>query len=590
MATGIVGGNTYKFRLRARNIHGWSPASSELTAIASGPPDPPAAPTTSLSSLNVRIQWVPPNDNYGGITAYEISIQDSTGTPQVNTVYCDGSSEPVFSQRFCLVPMTALRTTYSLGLGATVAARVRALGENGWGGWSPASTGTTVETEPGQMAQPTEGAGTTEAQIEVVWTALTGLAGTGGSATTSYHLEWHAGGTNPTATWSTLAGFVSSYTLTSFVVTTGITPGALFTFRVRARNVWGWGAYSSEASITASRAPAQPSAPTTTLDATTGALIISWTAPDNRGAAITSYSVQVSDASGTTWPVDAACASSTSLSGSIWSCRIPMPTLTAGPYSYTRGTLIKARLTATNAKGTSAVSAANTAGAVAKTLPVAPAAPTRNSATSPLQVVVDWIALSTDADTGGLPITSYRLQYDAGTGQAPGGASWAVLVGDPTPSTATTYTATGAGVITAGQNYQLRVSARNAIGWGPWSTITSVSASSAPGQMSPVTTSIPVGLSVVRIAWAAPADNNQPISSYEILIREQGGATFSASAACDGANAGVLAAAYCDVPLATLRAAPYNLVFGDLVVAKARAVNSHGPGTYSQPNTVGASI
>jgi hypothetical protein len=110
--------------------------------------------------------------------------------------------------------------------------------------------------------------------------------------------------------------------------------------------------------------------------------------------------------------------------------------------------------------------------------------------------------------------------------------------------------------------------------------------------MSAVTTEIDTGLDPlsVKISWTAPTDNSDSITSYEILIREQGGSQFSATADCNGADSAVVAARFCLVPLTTLTAAPYSLVFGDLVAARARAINSIGAGQYSQPNAVGATI
>lgn len=59
---------------------------------------------------------------------------------------------------------------------------------------------------------------------------------------------------------------------------------------------------------------------------------------------------------------------------------------------------------------------------------------------------------------------------------------------------------------------------------------------------------------------------------------------------CEGSLAAVVSSRYCHVPLTSLRAAPYSLVYADLVVAKVRASNAIGWGPYSQPNSVGALV
>ena len=56
--TGLTGGQLYQFRLKARNVHGWSPEySSVVTFQAAERPSEPSAVTTVLSNLNVRISW-----------------------------------------------------------------------------------------------------------------------------------------------------------------------------------------------------------------------------------------------------------------------------------------------------------------------------------------------------------------------------------------------------------------------------------------------------------------------------------------------------------------------------------------------------
>ena len=47
---------------------------------------------------------------------------------------------------------------------------------------------------------------------------------------------------------------------------------------------------------------------------------------------------------------------------------------------------------------------------------------------------------------------------------------------------------------------------------------------------------------------------------------------------------------FCDVPIATLRASPFNLQQGDSVYAIVRAINVIGQGLYSEPNSVGVVI
>jgi hypothetical protein len=92
-------------------------------------------------------------------------------------------------------------------------------------------------------------------------------------------------------------------------------------------------------------------------------------------------------------------------------------TVAAGGFGYALDDFIYVRVYAENGKAWSAApTAVNADGARAKGLPAQPAPVIRGRTTSTAQVQVDWTALTTTAETGGLPITSYALEYDKGTG------------------------------------------------------------------------------------------------------------------------------------------------------------------------------
>lgn len=78
VVVGLTANTEYTFRVRARNVQGWSLTwSEEFTFITAVVPDKPAAVVTSLVNLRVRITWVHPFDNYQDITAYKILIANS---------------------------------------------------------------------------------------------------------------------------------------------------------------------------------------------------------------------------------------------------------------------------------------------------------------------------------------------------------------------------------------------------------------------------------------------------------------------------------------------------------------------------------
>lgn len=48
-------------------------------------------------------------------------------------------------------------------------------------------------------------------------------------------------------------------------------------------------------------------------------------------------------------------------------------------------------------------------------VPSKPLPPTRGLLTNTAQIQIDWSSLLTSLETGGSPITSYNIQWDAGT-------------------------------------------------------------------------------------------------------------------------------------------------------------------------------
>ena len=55
-------------------------------------------------------------------------------------------------------------------------------------------------------------------------------------------------------------------------------------FKVRASNINGWGAFSSILTIKASSVPATMSTVTTSIDSSSGSVLLSWSPPSNTGS------------------------------------------------------------------------------------------------------------------------------------------------------------------------------------------------------------------------------------------------------------------------------------------------------------------
>jgi len=228
------------------------------------------------------------------------------------------------------------------------------------------------------MTTPASGGTTSETQIQVTWAALASPAN-GGSAILSYHLQWDKN-TNGT-TWYDLIGASPDSTVLTYTKTTGVSSGLNYKFKVRARNVHGWGAYSDAFSIGATGLPHPMVVATTTIDAATGGVKIAWTAPASGGLALDAYKIEIADSQATpVWTVDATnCNGGAAPHFANKYCIVPVSVLTAAPYNLAFDALVKVRVSARNSKGYGTVSPTNTVGAKIRRIPSAMAIPTVTS-------------------------------------------------------------------------------------------------------------------------------------------------------------------------------------------------------------------
>mmetsp|Transcript_29134 Transcript_29134/g.28192 ORF Transcript_29134/g.28192 Transcript_29134/m.28192 type:complete len:232 (-) Transcript_29134:211-906(-) len=229
------------------------------------------------------------------------------------------------------------------------------------------------------MNTPTRGSLTSTSQIEVDWSTLSSPED-GYSSILSYHLQWDEGSAG--VSWYDLVGATVDSTADTYIVTSTITGGQSYQFKVRAKNKWGWGDYSAIASFKASEAPDQMDPVTTSIDAITGGVKIEWVAPSSNFDTITAYMIEIQETS-TTFTEDLTnCNGATSTIIANLYCIIPMSTLIGSPYLLTQGDLVTVQIRAYNQYGFSAYSAVNTVGATVKTKPVQMGALSRGSATS----------------------------------------------------------------------------------------------------------------------------------------------------------------------------------------------------------------
>ena len=190
-------------------------------------------------------------------------------------------------------------------------------------------------------------------------------------------------------------------------------------------------------------------------------------------------------------------------------CEIPMTVFASSPYSLSPNTLIEAHVLAQNVNGWSDQSVDSSGSAIAQTTPLVMNDPTRDILTTTSQIVVDWAAL-TLAQSGYSAVTSYNLMWDAGTNAG----QWYSLLGNNIDTTALTFTVSS--TLISGRTYNFKLRAKNIWGWGPFSNIIAIKASTYPSVMQPVTTSIDSTTGGVKIEWTAPSSNSDPITQYKI--------------------------------------------------------------------------
>jgi hypothetical protein len=130
---------------------------------------------------------------------------------------------------------------------------------------------------------------TSEQQLNFAWQNLQTVEETGGVEILSYNLQWDKG-THGTS-WFDIVGAQSNYIDFDYTVTSEVLAGKVYQVKVRARNFWGWSAFSPALSIKASTWPEQVKEPSTKLDVDTGNIELSWQAPHDGSDAITRYKV-----------------------------------------------------------------------------------------------------------------------------------------------------------------------------------------------------------------------------------------------------------------------------------------------------------
>jgi len=425
----LAWGSTVKATVVAINAVGSSPASANGgTAVIITTPDPPNPLNNNAvvtSSSVIGMTWVAPAVN-GGTPVIDYRVSWDQG----------GST---FVQLASGITSTAYTTSVTLVANSVYKFKVESRNSFGYSTSSTNEVAITAKTTAAvaptaPLTLANNAAVTASGTVGLTWLAP---LSNGGVPILDYKISAKTGG----AAYSTLGTSAStSYTAL------GLTAGAVYTFKVSARNSVGSGPDSSEVDITAAAIPNVPAAPTTTVN-TNVSVTISWVAPSNGGSAITTYSVKIRQSDGSTYTKESA-----NCNVSTTSCTVPISVLQASPYNLVWGSKVFATVSATNAVGSSVDSSASSGITTILTNPDPPSSLANNpAATSLTNIGITWTAPTVN---GGTPVIDYRVSWDQG------GLTFVVLASN---IIATAYVTTA--TLTANKVYKFKVESRNAFGF-----------------------------------------------------------------------------------------------------------------------------
>ncbi len=494
--TGLSPGTTRHIRIRSQDADGWGEWSnvvSGTTNIVAAPGSPtgmtavPGGTTPAQRQTRLTISWTPQPSQNNPITGvqvdrysttlekWEIVLRFISTTDDIQTSYTDAGRSP----------------------GTTYRYRVRNRNVDGWGDWSEV-TGTTDSVPgipTGMTAVP---GGTTPAQrqtrLTISWTPQPSQ----NNPITGVQVDRYS---TTLEKWEIVLRFISTTDdIQTSYTDIGRSPGTTYRYRVRNRNVIGWGGWSEVTGATDAvpvRAPAAPTGLTAKAMGPTK-IKLTWTAPsDNGGAAITGYKIEARTGTLADW-ADLVTDTKNTKTDTTHTGLTP-----STPWSY--------RVSAINSEGPG--TASNVATATTAT-PTRPSAPRNLTATASGRTTINltWMA---PTNTGGLRIRGYELQFSED--KTP--RVWIQLGGGNITQTSFAHTGRSAGT-----RYHYRLRASNTRGSSGWTSSVSATtdAATAPGVPRNVTAAAD-GQTVINLTWEAPADNGgAAITGYQIFISETG--------------------------------------------------------------------
>ncbi len=492
---GLTNGTSYTFKVTASNPAGSAAASAPSNAVTPSATAPPVfvqqagAQASSVKSISIQSSSPVTAGNrllvevaaYNGSNPSVTGVTDTAGdtfTELSSTTAPDGTAMTVW---------TAV-VTYSGGTQPTITATANAASDMGitaleYAGLSTANGAAVLDSS-------TSASGTTGSSAATVSSGATAAAGHTNELALGLYADSGYSDTLTAGTgWTARSNVSPVSTVEVFTEDQLLNTGATATATVGTGAKTPWAMTALLLKPASATPPTAPSAPSNvTAIAGNGSATVSWTAPDNGGSLITSYTVTPYTGSTAGTPVTVA---------------NQTPNASTTITGLTSGTTYTFTVSATNSVGTSAASTPSNA--VTPQAQSAPGTPTGVSAVAGNgSATVSWTA----PPNGGTTISSYTITPYT-TGESSSAGTPVTISGNPP---ATTATVSG---LTNGTAYLFSVSATNSVGTGPESADSTQVVPAGP-PLAPTGVTATSGTASATVTWTAPDPQGSPITSYTV--------------------------------------------------------------------------
>lgn len=261
VVSGLQNGTSYNLKIRATNAVGVSDASNLISGTPAGVSTAPRTVSVIAGQQAVTVSWSAPNSTNGSaITGY---------TARAYNAAIGGSlaSSCTTTHLTCTISSLTNGITYYIDVIAT----------NG--------VGSSIASSPRVSALPAALPGAPTLGAITAGNAYLSVAFTAGTADANAPITGYQYSTDGGTTWANATGTSSP------ILITGLANGTTYSVKLRANSAVGFGSASNAGSGKPFSAPDSVASGTISYVANNGSVDVTWVAPSNNGATITSYEV-----------------------------------------------------------------------------------------------------------------------------------------------------------------------------------------------------------------------------------------------------------------------------------------------------------